>query len=181
MNDRDITIAISDYPRPFKEGDVVIFIGEDPLLDHYSGMLFDVISTTGGTTFVRSAVGSTHTFRSENLQLVDQDDPKLNVVAEPPIPPRQVVLEVAIEAVTKQRNNQYGPPTQDFDRVASLATNLGFSVNGEDLGPHHVAMFMMLIKLSRATWDPTDLDHWVDMAGYAACGYECVVEENDES
>jgi hypothetical protein len=37
-----------------------------------------------------------------------------------------------------------------------------------------VAIMMNLLKISRLSWSPTKEDHWVDAAGYAACGAECV-------
>lgn len=99
---------------------------------------------------------------------------------------REKVLLQAIEATTKQRNNTYGPPTQDFDRVANMLTAVGFRFDplndggksGGALESHHVAMIQIILKLSRATWSPEHEDHWVDIAGYAGCGYECVVENN---
>lgn len=96
--------------------------------------------------------------------------------------PRTEVLETAKSAVNHERNNTYGPPTQDFRRTAELLTALGFFFcrDGEgavdDIQPHHIAMIMIALKLSRATWSPDHFDHWVDIAGYAGCGYECVVE-----
>jgi hypothetical protein len=95
--------------------------------------------------------------------------------------PREELLLGAIEAVTKQRNNQYGPPTQDFDRTAGLWNYLfgGKGSTGEAFTAHDVAMAMAALKLSRLTWDPTNQDSWLDLAGYAACGYECVEKENE--
>lgn len=92
---------------------------------------------------------------------------------------REQLLNGAVKAVTQQRNNQYGPPTQDFDRVAKAATTYGFSFNDEPLQPHHVAFFQMLVKLSRITWSHDHEDSWMDIAGYAACGYECSKEEDN--
>lgn len=99
---------------------------------------------------------------------------------------RSLLLKEAEQIVTQDRNNQYGPPTQDFRRTAEMATALGFAVIGPndevlDIAPHHVAVFIDLVKSSRIMWDPTNRDSWLDKAGYAACGYECVVEENEQS
>lgn len=97
---------------------------------------------------------------------------------------RALLLREAEAVITGDRNNQYGPPTQDFRRTAEMATAAGFAVIGPedevlDIQPHHVAIFIDLVKTSRIMWDPTNRDSWLDKAGYAACGYECVVEEND--
>ena len=36
-----------------------------------------------------------------------------------------------------------------------------------------IAKIMICVKLSRSVWSDKR-DHFVDMAGYAACGYECI-------
>jgi hypothetical protein len=94
---------------------------------------------------------------------------------------RGSVLEEAKQLINGDRNNQYGPPTQDFKRTADMATGFGFTVNGLPLQAHHVAVFMMLLKTSRLAWTPGKRDSWVDAAGYAGCGYECAVEDGEEA
>lgn len=91
--------------------------------------------------------------------------------------PRQELLEEAIRLTTRDRNNSYGPPLQDFTRTAALWTALGFSFNGETIQPHHVAMAMNQLKLSRLAWQPENRDSWADASGYIGCGFECAVEE----
>lgn len=86
---------------------------------------------------------------------------------------RASVLDEAKQLITGDRNNQYGPPTQDFDRTAGMASAFGFQVNGQPLQGHHVAIFMMLLKVSRLAWTPAKRDSWVDASGYAGCGAEC--------
>lgn len=104
--------------------------------------------------------------------------------------PRAELLNETIHLITGDRNNQYGPPTQDFRRTAEAATALGYRLtklpaNAPDcptcgarpLKPHDTAVFVALVKLSRIMWSFFKRDHWADLAGYAACGYECTVEE----
>lgn len=90
---------------------------------------------------------------------------------------REVVLETAKNYVLGDRNNTYGSPTQDFTRTADLWSALGFSFEGAPVKAHHVAMAMASLKLSRLTWSPLHADNWIDLAGYAACGYEAAGEE----
>lgn len=94
--------------------------------------------------------------------------------------PRASVLDEAKQLITGDRNNAYGPPTQDFKRTAGMATEFGFSVNGGPMKSHHVAIFMVLLKMSRLAWTPTKRDSWVDTCGYAGCGYECAITEEEE-
>lgn len=89
--------------------------------------------------------------------------------------PRQELLREAEQLVNGDRNNQYGPPDQDFRRSAEAASALGFSLNGKPLSAHDVAIFITVVKLSRLTWSPEKKDSWVDIAGYAACGYEAMI------
>jgi hypothetical protein len=89
--------------------------------------------------------------------------------------PRASALDEARQLITGDRNNQYGPPTQDFERTAGMANAFGFRVNSNLLQGHDVAIFMMMLKISRLAWSPGKRDSWVDAAGYAGCGYECAV------
>jgi hypothetical protein len=91
--------------------------------------------------------------------------------------PRSRLLRDAEAAVNGDRQNHYGPPTQDFQRAADALSAFGFRVHGESLKSHHVAIIMSLLKLSRLMWGPEKRDSWTDLAGYASCGHECVVEE----
>lgn len=106
---------------------------------------------------------------------------------------RKRVLESADSLVNGDRNTTYGDPTEDFKRTASywnlhlngilsrkMGGNLGeipASVRWvlEDLiDTWDVAIMMTLLKTSRLAWSPTKEDHWIDSAGYSACGAECV-------
>ena len=101
---------------------------------------------------------------------------------------REGVLREAIDLITGDRNAVYGPPTIDFKRTAKALSALGFrfvyadseiGVMPLELDAHHVAMIMIQLKLSRLMWSPGKRDSWVDIAGYAGCGYECAEEEFD--
>ncbi|HYS44600.1 MAG TPA: DUF6378 domain-containing protein [Geobacteraceae bacterium] len=91
--------------------------------------------------------------------------------------PRVSVIDEARQLITGDRNNAYGPPTQDFMRTAALASAFGFQVNGKPVRSYQVAIFMELLKISRLAWTPGKRDSWADTIGYAACGYECAVTE----
>jgi hypothetical protein len=102
----------------------------------------------------------------------DPDDPNKET-------PRGDVLREAEFLITGDRNKTYGPPTQNFLHIAELLnTRFGHKLkpsarfNGSD-----VADLMILVKVARNISD-TKRDNWVDIAGYAACGYECTLDEN---
>jgi hypothetical protein len=92
--------------------------------------------------------------------------------------PRADALFEAQALITGDRNNAYGPPTQDFQRAADAANAYGYrAIGGREIQAHDIAILVMLVKLSRLTWTPGKRDSWVDIAGYAGCGFECAVEE----
>jgi len=89
------------------------------------------------------------------------------------------ILDEAKEITSTDRTCQYGPATQDFARTAELLTamlrhKLEF---GAVIEPGGVACIMIGLKLSRIQWSPGKRDHWVDIAGYARCGWQCVDPE----
>lgn len=97
------------------------------------------------------------------------------------ISPRASLLREAESLITGDRNNQYGPPTQDFARTAEFwTTYLGDKLKTDEvLLAHDIAAMMTLLKLSRITWSADKRDSWADAAGYIGCGWECVVDENE--
>lgn len=99
-----------------------------------------------------------------------------------PKSPRADALDEAKELITGDRNNSYGPPTQDFKRTADALSGLGYrkldpAGKAVPLESHDTAIMVAVVKMSRLMWTPGKRDSWVDGAGYFACGYECAVEE----
>lgn len=98
--------------------------------------------------------------------------------------PRASALNEARDLITGDRNNQYGPPTQDFQRTADLLNALGYRRMDVQRGAtkilaSDVAIIIAQVKVSRIMHSRGKRDSWVDLAGYAACGYECAVEEEE--
>ena len=88
---------------------------------------------------------------------------------------RSDILKGAEALVNGDRNNQYGDPKQDFQRTADMWT----AYLGTEVQPHDVAALMSLLKLSRIRWAPEKEDSWMDLAGYAACGWDCAPKATD--
>lgn len=92
------------------------------------------------------------------------------------MPDRKMVLDNASQAVLHQRNKSYGEPDEDFQRIARIASAMGFRFTSDgsnrELTGADVALFMIALKTSRLTWSPGHQDSWTDIAGYAACGFE---------
>ena len=111
---------------------------------------------------------------------------------------RKEILAEADAAVNGERNASYGDPTQDFGRTARYWNEHLCAIYERRIAPilakhperredlegfldylvdmveaEDVATMMMLLKISRISWSPQKRDHWVDVAGYAACGAQC--------
>lgn len=81
---------------------------------------------------------------------------------------KKSILKEADSLVNGDRQQDYGPPEEDFERTARMWTAL----KGVEFTAADVALFMICIKLSRQAHCPKR-DNWVDMAGYAECGARC--------
>lgn len=96
--------------------------------------------------------------------------------------PRAEVLDEANTHIHGDRNTQYGPPTVNFERIAGFWTTylLGRGKLPEDeyIKPHEVADMNILQKVARNIEKPKR-DNYVDIAGYAACGWETVAEADN--
>ena len=87
---------------------------------------------------------------------------------------RRGVLTEAANLIDGDRNAQYGPPTQDFERTAAIWSAMFGHKMTAPFTPADVAKAMIGLKLSRLAWQEDKRDSWVDVAGYAGCGFECV-------
>ena len=81
---------------------------------------------------------------------------------------REQILEAARQIVTKDREQDYGSPEDNFGIASILwSAYLQFKVD-----PHDVAVMMILLKVARIASGHQKADNWIDIAGYAACGGE---------
>jgi Domain of unknown function (DUF6378) len=86
------------------------------------------------------------------------------------------LLDTAKAQVTGQRQQDYGSPEDNFGRIAAL---WNVYLNGKTvISPHDVSALMILLKVARLMATPEHKNSWVDIAGYAACGYACAAKPN---
>lgn len=105
---------------------------------------------------------------------VEQAQPTEEVRPEPPKPARSNLLFEAEGLITGDRNASYGSPTENFQNTADL-WSIQFKhllKEGARFTAAHVAQAMMHLKLARMVAQPKR-DNYLDLAGYAACGWEC--------
>lgn len=88
---------------------------------------------------------------------------------------REDTLKEALKIVTKDRQNAYGTPEDNFSCIAGLwSAFLSASIT-----PQQVAVMMILLKIARAKATPSYWDNYVDIAGYAACASEIATKGCD--
>lgn len=88
---------------------------------------------------------------------------------------RDEILETARAAVSGDRDMSYGSPEDSFEAISRLWAAL----DGRDMTPVQVALYMIGLKCARAMANPDHLDNWIDVAGYAACGGEIASRARD--
>lgn len=87
---------------------------------------------------------------------------------------RRTLLREAESIVSGPRAASYGPPEDNFRRIADFwSTYLRERLPHIDiwLQPNDVATMMILLKVARLIESPNHKDSYTDIAGYAACGY----------
>jgi Domain of unknown function (DUF6378) len=97
-----------------------------------------------------------------------------------PVPPksgtdrRREVLATIEGCVCKDRQNTYSDAEDNFADIAQLWTfwlrKRGLIAKDATVDALDVAMMSALIKVARASVNPTYLDNWVDFSGYGVCG-----------
>jgi hypothetical protein len=91
---------------------------------------------------------------------------------------RKEILDAAAKCVLLDRNADYGSPEDNFGLISDFwsdyirARNPGVLLTPISKGD--VAAMMVLIKVARLISSPKNSDHWIDIAGYAACGGQVV-------
>jgi len=83
------------------------------------------------------------------------------------------VLEHANELVNGDRQDVYGDPHTNHQRIADLWNAYLSGSPNEQITPTDAAVMMMLVKVGRLMHTSDHLDTWVDIAGYAQVGYWC--------
>lgn len=94
---------------------------------------------------------------------------------------RKTFLDDVGKCVLQDRNASYGEPEDNFATIATLwNAQLGGRL-AAPLAAHDVAVLMAHVKLARIQTSPAQRDHWIDLAGYAACGAACVSKAESQS
>ena len=123
-------------------------------------------------------IGTPKDVRDAAYEMTKHGIPKTDSNADlNPVPPsrsysRADILDTAKEYVTKDRADQHGDMESNLTTIAEYwGIHLGTHV-----APHDVAVMMTLLKAARIKSSPENPDHWIDCAGYSACGAELIAK-----
>ena len=87
---------------------------------------------------------------------------------------RAQFLDEVEKLVCKDRNVTHGDAEDNFRVIADLwnvyLRNSKGTDNTDDLNNKDVAIMMCLFKISRLMTNVNNMENWLDLAGYAACG-----------
>jgi len=87
---------------------------------------------------------------------------------------RALFLDEVKKLVCSDRNVTHGDAEDNFRVIADLwnvyLRNSKGADNTGDLSNKDVAIMMGLFKISRLMSNVNNIDNWLDLAGYAACG-----------
>ena len=87
---------------------------------------------------------------------------------------RPEILDAAKKCVTGQREQDYGSPERNFERIADLWNAY---LGAKTVDAVDVAMMLALLKVARVKTGKGTADSFVDLAGYAACAGEIATQE----
>lgn len=93
---------------------------------------------------------------------------------------REKLLRESIRTITKDRQDIYGNPEDNFELIGALWNlyltgrkgNATLYLTSED-----VAIMMALMKVARITTGERKIDNFVDLCGYGALAYEMAVKD----
>jgi hypothetical protein len=93
-------------------------------------------------------------------------------------PVRVQALRESARIINGERDMQYGGPEDNFDRIAKIWSVLFH----REFTTEEVAIAFVATKLARfASNSGFQPDSWIDIAGYAGCGFEVGMKLNSSS
>ena len=112
---------------------------------------------------------------------------------------RTEILDTAKQYVSKDRNATHGEPEDNFQHIADfwnvwISMKLSKKTSDYHIGDPvikqgdldnlldatDVAILMDLMKTARLITSPECVDHWIDKAGYSACGGGIATSQKDD-
>lgn len=88
---------------------------------------------------------------------------------------RSEILHMAENCVCGKRHEDYGSPEDNFRRIAKIWS----AYKNIEFTPEDVAVMMIGLKMARTAGPNATLDSFVDIAGYAACAGEILLNKKE--
>lgn len=85
---------------------------------------------------------------------------------------RTETLKKADMLVNGDRSKEYGPPKENFSRIAKMWS----VILKQDISLTQVTLCLIALKMTRLIQSGAHQDSFIDICGYAACGNEIVSE-----
>lgn len=82
-----------------------------------------------------------------------------------------------LHKVLVDRGVNYGRPRPNHQRMADLLNAYLNGRNPGPLSPEEMTIVMVLMKVARIMESPQHIDSYLDIAGYAICGLDCIDED----
>ena len=79
---------------------------------------------------------------------------------------RERFLDEVCDLINGDREKEYGPAVENFQRIAELWA----AYHNSDFTIYDVAAMLALLKIARLANRPSNPDSWKDLAGYATLG-----------
>ena len=110
----------------------------------------------------------------DNSRVVGWNTPD-GFVPNQPVTTKDSVVDEIQKTVCGPREEAYGGPEDNFQRIANhwnvfLTNRFGVKVG---MTAADVSAMMILLKVARLEYKPDHHDSWVDAGGYAVCGAVC--------
>lgn len=86
--------------------------------------------------------------------------------------PREEILQEALALICGARQREHGDPVETHQNIAAMFN----AATGHNVDSYDVVIMHICTKLARIKTSPANRDSWVDIAGYAAIGFECAKE-----
>ncbi len=75
-----------------------------------------------------------------------------------------------------EREQSYGDPSESMKNIAHMWS----AYYERRISPHEMVSMMIMLKLSRLKENPSHVDSWLDIAGYASIAYESILSEIED-
>lgn len=93
---------------------------------------------------------------------------------------RSELLASAQKTVDGDRDKEFGDPLENMKCAAQLIAGYMGARRGDSITAADVPVIMSLFKIARLAGNRGSKDSWLDLAGYAAIGFDVMMRDQDK-